>query len=169
MGAVQRMTNGWRRGAGEGRRAALPTGLPAGVRAAQAGFTLVEMLVVLVIIGLIMGLVGPRVLNYLSDARSKSAKLQIESFANALDLFYIDTGRYPTTSEGLAALTKRPSGVDVWNGPYLKGGTLPNDPWGNAYVYRSPGEHGAYDIVALGSDGRPGGDSSSTDINSWTR
>ena len=144
-----------------------PAGLPAGIAAARAGFTLVEMLVVLVIIGLIMGLVGPRVLNYLTDARAKTAKLQIESFANSLDLFFLDAGRYPTSSEGLKALAQRPSGVDVWNGPYVKGGTVPNDPWGNPYVYRFPGEHGAYDIVSQGADKRPGGDRSNADINSW--
>lgn len=149
--------------------APLPGALPRGIAAARAGFTLVEMLVVLVIIGLIMGLVGPRVLNYLTDAREKSAKLQIESFANALDLFYIDAGRYPTTNEGLAALVQRPSSVTAWNGPYLKGGTVPQDPWGNAYGYRSPGENGAYDIISLGSDGRPGGDGAAGDIVSWKK
>lgn len=139
------------------------------VAASRAGFTLVEMLVVLVIIGLIMGLVGPRVLNYLTDAREKTARLQIESFSNALDLFYIDAGRYPTSAEGLGALAQRPPGVDVWNGPYVKGGTVPKDPWGNAYVYRSPGQHGNYDIVSLGSDGRDGGEGSNADVTSWTR
>ena len=99
-----------------------PTGTV--VAAARAGFTLVEMLVVLVIIGLIMGLVGPRVLNYLTDAREKTARLQIESFSNALDLFYIDAGRYPTSAEGLAALSQRPPGIDAWNGPYVKGGSV---------------------------------------------
>lgn len=144
-----------------------PTGTV--VAAARAGFTLVEMLVVLVIIGLIMGLVGPRVLNYLTDAREKTARLQIESFSNALDLFYIDAGRYPTSAEGLAALTQRPPGVDAWNGPYVKGGSVPADPWGNAYVYRSPGQHGNYDIVSLGADGRDGGEGSNADVTSWTR
>jgi general secretion pathway protein G len=136
--------------------------------AARAGFTLVEMLVVLVIIGLIMGLVGPRVLNYLSDARSKTAKLQIESFASALDLYYLDTGRYPSSNEGLTALVRRPAGIDTWNGPYLKGGTVPQDPWGNPYVYRAPGERGAYDIVSRGSDGRDGGSDNAADIRSAT-
>lgn len=145
-----------------------PTGLA--VNAARAGFTLVEMLVVLVIIGLIMGLVGPRVLNYLSDARTKTARLQIESFANALDLFYVDAGRYPTSAEGLAALAQRPPGVDIWNGPYVKGGTVPNDPWGRPFIYRSPGQQGRqYDIVSLGSDGRDGGEGSNADVTSWTR
>lgn len=144
-----------------------PTGTVVAV--ARAGFTLVEMLVVLVIIGLIMGLVGPRVLNYLTDAREKTARLQIESFSNALDLFYIDAGRYPTSAEGLAALSQRPPGVDAWNGPYVKGGSVPADPWGNPYVYRSPGQHGSYDIVSLGADGRDGGEGSNADVTSWTR
>jgi general secretion pathway protein G len=145
------------------------TAVPATAAASRAGFTLVEMLVVLVIIGLIMGLVGPRVLNYLTDAREKTARLQIESFSNALDLFFVDAGRYPTTAEGLAALAQRPPGVDVWNGPYVKGGTVPQDPWGNAYIYRSPGQHGQFDIVSLGADGRDGGEGSNADVNSWTR
>jgi general secretion pathway protein G len=138
-------------------------------RTSRAGFTLIEMLVVLVIIGLIMGLVGPRVLNYLSDARTKAARLQIESFSNSLDLYYLDVGRYPTTQEGLAALVKRPPGVDVWNGPYLKGGTIPADPWRNAYVYAAPGTHGAYDLMSYGADGREGGEGSATDITNWQR
>src|ERR1700674_4795795 len=94
-------------------------------RRAEAGFTLVEMLVVIAIIGLIMGLVGPRVLNYLSESKVKAAKLQIESFGSALDLFFIDAGRYPSSSEGLNALVQRPSGVEIWNGPYVKGSRLP--------------------------------------------
>ncbi len=124
---------------------------------ANAGFTLVEMLVVLVIIGLIMGLVGPRVLNYLTDAREKTAKIQIESFKSSIDLYYLDTARYPTTSEGLNALVKKPSGIDGWNGPYLRGGKLPNDPWGRPYVYRSPAERAPYEITTLGPQGREGG------------
>jgi general secretion pathway protein G len=127
------------------------------------------MLVVLVIIGLIMGLVGPRVLNYLSDARTKAARLQIESFSNSLDLYYLDVGRYPTTQEGLSALVKRPAGIDVWNGPYLKGGTIPADPWRNAFVYVAPGAHGNYDLMSYGSDGREGGEGSAADITNWQR
>jgi general secretion pathway protein G len=133
----------------------------------QAGFTLIEMLVVLVIIGLVMGLVGPRVLGYLSDSRTKAARLQIESFSNSLDLFYMDVGRYPTTQEGLTALTQRPSGVSVWNGPYLKGTIVPTDPWRNIYVYVAPGNHGPYDIVSYGSDGHEGGEGPAADINNW--
>jgi general secretion pathway protein G len=138
-------------------------------RAGQAGFTLIEMLVVLVIIGLIMGLVGPRVLTYLADSRSKAARLQIASFANSLDLFAMDVGRYPTTQEGLNALVRRPGGAKVWNGPYLKDNSVPPDPWKNVYVYVSPGAHGAYDLLSYGSDGQEGGDGAAADINNWTR
>ena len=134
------------------------------VSSASAGFTLVEMLVVLTIIGLIVGLVGPRVLNYLSESRSKTAKLQIESFGSALDLFYMDAGRYPTTSESLDALVKRPPGIQLWNGPYIKGSHVPLDPWGNAYHYRSPVEKAPYEIISLGSDGREGGTGTAADI-----
>src|ERR1700682_1204773 len=120
----------------------------------QGGFTLVEMLVVITIIGLIMGLVGPRVLNYLSESKVKSARIQIQSFASALDLFYLDAGRYPSSAEGLAALVRPTGGVAAWNGPYLKGSSVPNDPWGRPYLYRSPGEHGAYDVISFGADGQ---------------
>jgi general secretion pathway protein G len=130
------------------------------------GFTLIEMLVVLVIIGLIMGLVGPRVLNYLSEARVKAAKLQIEAFSSSLDLFYLDTGRYPTSSEGLTALAKRPGNMTGWNGPYLKSGAVPADPWTHDYIYRSPGDSTPYEIISLGSDGREGGTGNAADIKS---
>jgi general secretion pathway protein G len=135
-------------------------------RRAQRGFTLVEMLVVITIIGLIMALVGPRVLNYLSDSRAKTAKIQIQSFAAALDLFYLDAGRYPSSAEGLVALVRPPAGIAAWNGPYLKGGTVPNDPWSNPYVYRQPGERSAYEIRSFGSDGQEGGSGTSADITS---
>jgi general secretion pathway protein G len=137
--------------------------------ASRAGFTLIEMLVVLVIIGLIMGLVGPRVLNSLADARTKAARLQIASLTNSLDLFYLDVGRYPTGQEGLNALVHRPSGADVWNGPYLKGGTVPTDPWRNQFVYVAPGSHGTYDLLSYGSDGHEGGEGSAADITNWQR
>jgi general secretion pathway protein G len=130
------------------------------------GFTLIEMLVVLVIIGLVMGLVGPQVLNYLSDARAKAARLQIEAFGSALDLYYLDTGRYPPASDGLNALVRRPSGAEVWNGPYLKGGAVPMDPWGRTYVYRAPAERAPYEIISLGADGHEGGTGSGSDIRS---
>ena len=135
-------------------------------RAGQDGFTLVEMLVVITIIGMIMALVGPRVLNYLSESRVKAAKIQMQSFGSALDLLYLDTGRFPTGSEGLTALVRPVSGVSAWNGPYVKGGTVPNDPWGNPYVYKQPAEQAPYEIRSLGSDGQEGGTGTATDLTS---
>jgi general secretion pathway protein G len=134
----------------------------------EGGFTLVEMLVVLAIIGLIVGLVGPRVLNYLGESKIKTARIQIESLSSALDLYFADVGRYPSTSEGLPALVQQTGAVQGWNGPYLRGGAVPRDPWGNPYVYRSPGEHGAFDIVSHGARGLEGGAGTETDVVSWT-
>jgi general secretion pathway protein G len=131
----------------------------------EAGFTLVEMLVVIAIIGLIMGLIGPRVLNYLSESKVKAAKIQLQSFASALDLYFLDAGRFPSSAEGLAALVRQTPGVAAWNGPYLKGGSVPNDPWNHAYIYRSPGERGPYDILSYGSDGQEGGSGLAADIS----
>ena len=138
-------------------------------RAGDAGFTLVELLVVLTIISLILGLIGPRVLNYLGESRVKTAKLQIESFGSALDLFYLDAGRYPTTSEGLEALVQRPTNIQAWNGPYLKGGRVPVDPWGNPYQYRSPVDRAPYEILSFGSDGREGGTGTAADVSNLER
>jgi general secretion pathway protein G len=135
----------------------------------QAGFTLVEILVVITIIGMIMALVGPRVLNYLGESKVKAAKIQIESFSSALDLYYLDVGRYPSSSEGLAALTQRPASAPGWNGPYLRGGFVPQDPWSKPYIYRSPGERGAFDILSLGSDGQEGGSGTAADISTIQR
>ncbi|MBR0688906.1 type II secretion system major pseudopilin GspG [Bradyrhizobium manausense] len=134
----------------------------------EAGFTLVEMLVVITIIGMIMALVGPRVLNYLSESKAKAAKIQIESFSSALDLYYLDLGRYPTSNEGLTGLT-RSNNQAGWNGPYLRGGVVPNDPWGHGYVYRSPGASAPYEIISLGSDGQEGGSGTAADIVSGAR
>jgi general secretion pathway protein G len=135
-------------------------------RTRERGFTLVEMLVVISIIALIMALVGPRVLNFLGESKVKAAKIQIASLESALDLYALDTGQYPSSSEGLDALMHRPGGVTSWGGPYLKGNDVPNDPWGRAYIYRSPGEHGPYDIVSYGPKGQEGG---TAEINSWSR
>ena len=137
-------------------------------REGERGFTLIEMLVVITIIGMIMGLIGPRVLNYMSESKVKTAKIQIQSFGNSLDLFYLDAGRYPSTSEGLAALVRPPSGVSGWGGPYLKGGNIPNDPWNTPYVYRSAGQNGPYDIISYGADGQEGGTGLAEDITSAT-
>ena len=139
------------------------------LRQAEQGFTLVEMLVVITIIALVMGLVGPRVLNYLTQSKVKTAKIQIESLESALDLFFLDAGRYPTSSEGLSALVQRPGSVAVWNGPYLKGNMVPNDPWGAPYIYRSPGQHGSYDIVSHGANQQDGETGAQADITSWEK
>lgn len=138
-------------------------------RKQDRGFTLVEILVVITIIGLIMGLIGPRVLNYLTESKAKAARIQIESLASALDLYFLDNGRYPTGSEGINALVQRPPSAQAWNGPYLKGGVVPADPWGKPYIYRSPGQHGAYDLSSLGADGQEGGTGAAADVTNWTR
>lgn len=133
----------------------------------QAGFTLIELLVVLVILGLLASLAGPKVMNYLGGAKSDSAKLQVEEFGASLDLFKLETGRYPTTQEGLQALVQAPPGVTGWNGPYLKKKMLPKDPWGNEYQYASPGQHGLYDLHSLGADSKEGGEGENKDLTSW--
>ena len=133
----------------------------------QAGFTLIELLVVLVILVLLASLVGPRVIGYLGSSRTKAAKVQIESLASALELYKLDTGGYPTTSEGLKALVAAPQGSAGWNGPYLTKREVPNDPWGRPYNYRAPGQHGAFDIFSLGADNQPGGTGENEDVSSW--
>jgi len=133
----------------------------------DAGFTLIEMMVVMVIIGLLMALVGPRFIRQAEVAKVKAARAQIELLGTALDTFRLDVGRYPSSQEGLAALRQRPFGTDRWDGPYLKK-DVPKDPWDRPYYYRSPGENGRpYDLYSLGADGTPGGDGDSRDITSW--
>jgi len=127
-----------------------------GRRDRDGGFTLVELLVVLVILALVMGLVAPRVLGYLSSSRERAAELQIRSLGAALDLYFIDVGRYPSTSQGLSVLVQRPGGEGRWNGPYLQQSTVPADPWGNPYVYEASGP-GRYTIISYGADGQAGG------------
>jgi general secretion pathway protein G len=138
-------------------------------RGKSRGFTLIELLVVLLILGMIAGLAGPQVMNYLGEGKTKTAKLQIEEFANTLDLFKIDVGRYPDSQEGLQALVQAPTGqgADRWHGPYLKKKNVPKDPWGNDYQYAAPGKHGPYDIVSLGADGREGGEGENKDVANW--
>ena len=130
------------------------------------GFTLVELLVVMVIIGLLAALVAPRFVRQEEKAKLKAARAQIELLGTALDTFRLDVGRYPRTEEGLDALVRKPGGLDRWDGPYLKK-EVPADPWGKAYVYISPGEHGPYDLFSYGADGSPGGDGDNRDITSW--
>ncbi|MDF1482622.1 type II secretion system major pseudopilin GspG [Extensimonas sp. H3M7-6] len=133
-------------------------------RKKSLGFTLIELLVVLAILTLLAGLVGPRVLNQLGGAKSKTASVQIADLDKALELFKLDVGRYPTTEEGLDALAKQPAGVVGWNGPYLKGG-VPTDPWGHPYRYANPGPNGGLEILSLGADGAPGGEGENADIH----
>jgi general secretion pathway protein G len=133
----------------------------------DGGFTLVELLVVLVILGMIVALVTPQVLKYLGRARTDTARIEIQTLGNALDLYHIDMQRYPTQSEGLQALIEMPPGAARWNGPYLKQKKLPMDPWGRPYLYRSPGEHGDYDLFTLGADNAPGGSGENQDVTSW--
>jgi general secretion pathway protein G len=132
----------------------------------QAGFTLMELLLVLVIVGLLAAVVGPTLYQRISPAKATAAQEQIENFGAALDNFVVDVGRYPTTQEGLKALRVKPDGIGKWNGPYMKK-DIPNDPWGNAYVYRAPGRSGGYEIASFGADGREGGEGDNADINSW--
>jgi len=137
-------------------------------RRRESGFTLVEMLVVLAIIGLLVSFVGPRVLNYLSDSKARVARMQIQGFSSALDLYYLDNGGYPSSAEGLNALVQKPDqAAGQWKGPYLKSLAIPNDPWGRPYVYRSPGQHGSYDIVSLGAEGREDAANQAAQVTSW--
>lgn len=131
----------------------------------KAGFTLVELLVVMVIIGLLAALVAPKLFPKLGKGKQSAAKAQIELIGQALDHYRLDTGYYPTTEQGLNALITNP-GVDKWQGPYLKKG-LPLDPWGKPYIYQSPGQHGDYDLYSYGRDGKPGGEGEDEDIVSW--
>ncbi len=130
------------------------------------GFTLVELIVVVIIIGLLAGLVLPQFIRQEEKAKLKAAQAQIELLGTALDTFRLDVGRYPSTDEGLQALRQKPGTVDRWDGPYLKK-DIPLDPWGKPYMYKSPGDHGAYDIVSYGADGTPGGEGDNRDLTSW--
>lgn len=130
------------------------------------GFTLLELLVVLVILGLLVGYVAPRYFAQVGKSEVKVARAQIKALEDALDQYRIDVGRYPATAPGLAALNEQPAGESRWQGPYLKK-ALPNDPWGHPYQYRAPGEHGEYDIWSFGRDGQAGGSGEDADITSW--
>jgi general secretion pathway protein G len=135
-------------------------------RKREKGFTLIELLIVMVILGLLAALVGPRMFGKVGKSRQKAAKAQITLLETALDTYKLDTSKYPTSSQGLEALRTQPSGVERWDGPYLPK-DVPKDPWGHAYEYRCPGEHGDYDIISYGADGSPGGEGEDMDIVSW--
>ena len=136
-------------------------------RRRQSGFTLVELLVVLVILGLIMAFAVPQVIKYVGGAKSDSAKIQIQRLGSVLDLYRLEVGHYPTQEEGLRALVEKPAGAENWNGPYLKKDDALTDPWGRPYVYEIPGQHGEYDLYSLGADGQEGGEGEDRDWTSW--
>lgn len=140
--------------------------LPHAQRIRVRGFTLLELLVVMLIIGLLAGIVGPKFFAQVGKSEAKVARAQIESTVKALELYRLDTGHYPSTEQGLNALMQRPSDEPRWDGPYLKKG-VPADPWGRPYQYKSPGEHGDFDVYSLGKDGQPGGNDEAADITSW--
>lgn len=133
----------------------------------MAGFTLLELLVVLVILGLLASLVGPQVLRHVGSSKTQTAALQIQELGAALDLYRLEVGRYPTTQQGLEALVKQPSGATNWNGPYLSKNVVRQDPWGNDYKYEAPGSHGEYDLYSLGADGQEGGEGENQDVSNW--
>lgn len=133
----------------------------------QRGFTLIELLVVLVILGLLMSVVGPRVMKYVGGAKTDTARMQVQELAGALDMYHLEVGRYPSQEAGLLALVEQPAGATRWKGPYLRKSTIPKDPWGNEYIYRFPGQHGAFDLYSLGADGQVGGEGEDAEIGSW--
>jgi general secretion pathway protein G len=133
----------------------------------QHGFTLLELLVVLGIIAMLAGLVGPQVMKHMAESKVKAAKVQLEDLAQTLDMYKLDVGSYPTSDQGLDALIASPEGAQRWNGPYLRKNKVPLDPWNNEYIYASPGEHGKFDLSSLGADGKEGGEGEDKDLTSW--
>jgi general secretion pathway protein G len=149
------------------RRWSAPQRDPTGLGLDERGFTLVELLIVVIILGLLVGLVGPRLLGRVGQSKTAAARAQVELFGAALDQYKLDVGSYPTAAQGLDALVKNPSAAN-WDGPYLKKGTIPKDPWGNPYKFACcPGQHGDYDLWSEGSDSAPGGTGESADVTSW--
>lgn len=144
----------------------LPTPTPHLRHALRKGFTLLELLVVMVIIGLLAGYVAPKYFSQVGKSEIKVARAQIDALEKALDQYRLDTGRYPTTEQGLTALVQRPASESKWAGPYLRK-DVPLDPWGKPYQYKFPGEHGEYDLLSYGKDGQPGGTAEGADIANW--
>ncbi|MFA5984564.1 MAG: type II secretion system major pseudopilin GspG [Methylococcaceae bacterium] len=136
-------------------------------RGMQTGFTLLELLVVLAIIALLAGIVGPQVMKHMGESKTKAAKVQIEDLAAALDMYKLDLGTYPTNEQGLKALIEAPDATKRWNGPYLRKTKMPLDPWQQEYHYASPGAHGKFDLFTLGADAKDGGEGEDQDIVSW--
>jgi len=141
---------------------------PSAYKYRHRGFTLLELLVVLVIIGLLVGIVGPNLFKNVGKSEITTAKAQIDALSKAIDQFRLDNGRYPTTDEGLTVLVTKPANTPTWNGPYLKK-AVPLDPWGDAYVYKAPGTHNNndYDLLSYGPDKAPGGTDQNADIGNW--
>lgn len=133
----------------------------------ETGFTLLELLVVLGIIALLAGIVGPQVMKHMGASKTKAARIQIEDLAAALDMYKLDVGKYPTSDQGLVALVEKPSDAKRWNGPYLRKTLVPKDPWLQDYHFVSPGEHGRFDLYSYGADEKEGGEGEDQDINSW--
>jgi general secretion pathway protein G len=144
---------------------------PHGMEGASAvrnsrGFTLLELLVVMVIIGLLAGYVGPRYFAQIGKSEVKAARAQLDALGKALDQYRLDTGHYPTSEQGLVTLVERPANEPKWSGPYLVK-AVPADPWGNPYVFVMPGQHGEYDLLSYGKDGKPGGEGEAAEITNW--
>jgi len=134
----------------------------------SSGFSLIELLVVIIILGLLAGLVGPRLFSRVGQSKTAAARAQIELFSASLDQYRLDVGSYPASAAGIEALVRNPNAPN-WNGPYLKKNTVPADPWGKPYLYKCcPGDHGDFDIWSLGADGAPGGDGENADVTSWS-
>lgn len=131
------------------------------------GFTLIELLIVMVIIGLLGALVVPKYIGKVGESRQTTTKAQIELLSTALEIYKLDTGKYPAQGEGLKALINKSGEVNNWKGPYLRKNIIPKDPWGAEYVYKHPGEHGDYDILSYGADGNEGGTDEDADVVSW--
>jgi len=147
-------------------RARITSGAPSS-NSGEGGFTLLELMIVIAILGLLASVATPPLLRYLDSSKSSTAKIEIQSLGAALDLYAFENGRYPTTQEGLKALLEKPSAAAHWNGPYLKRPDMINDPWGKIFFYRAPGHHGAYDLYSAGPEGTDPGDNAGKGLRSW--